>query len=191
MLSRPVVLPSSHGQFQIDLITNDDNPSNPHLVAFRTQNEDFVPLIRIHSECLTGDVFGSKRCECGPQLHAALNQMSESDHSYLFYLRQEGRGIGLIAKMQTYLLQEDGMDTVQANLHLGLPADGRSYGMVAQYLLNKGIKRIRLLTNNPEKASSLELAGIEVLREPLQVGFSEENKRYRQTKREYFKHDIE
>lgn len=190
MLFQPVSLPSCYGHFQIDLIANTSHPNNPHLVAFRTQNKDSTPLVRIHSECLTGDVFGSKRCECGPQLQTALAQMQQEDHAYLFYLRQEGRGIGLMAKMQAYLLQEKGMDTVQANLHLGLPADARTYEMVAQHLIAHGIRKIRLLTNNPEKAASLESAGIEVLREPLQVGFSVENERYRQTKREYFKHDI-
>lgn len=186
-----VQLPSSHGMFQLELIANEQDSILPHVVLSRTQEPSSIPLIRIHSECLTGDVFGSLRCDCGPQLNAAQALMAQEKHAYLFYLRQEGRGIGLEAKMQAYLLQEQGRDTVQANLELGHPADARTYEMVSQFLLNKGINRVRLLTNNPEKTLFLEQAGIAVTREPLLVGHAPENEQYRRTKREYFKHDID
>ena len=147
--------------------------------------EGAVPLVRVHSECLTGDVFGSKRCDCGAQLHAAMEAVSREGCGAVLYMRQEGRGIGLEAKLQAYALQEQGLDTVEANLRLGYPADLRDYGSGAQILRDLGIRRMRLLTNNPRKIAGLSGYGLEVAeRVPLRVGESAENEGYLRTKRE-------
>jgi len=121
-----------------------------------------VPLVRVHSECLTGDVLGSLRCDCGPQLAEAVTRIHRSGGGYLVYLRQEGRGIGLYNKIDAYSLQDDGLDTFAANLALGFGVDERSYAVAAQMLLALGVDRIDLLTNNPDKAEQLELAGVRV-----------------------------
>ena len=121
-----------------------------------------VPLVRLHSECLTGDVFGSLKCDCGPQLHQALQLIGKSGWGMLLYLRQEGRGIGLINKLRAYQLQDQGFDTVDANLRLGLPVDARGYAIAARMLDLFGQERVRLLTNNPAKVAGLEAAGIAV-----------------------------
>jgi GTP cyclohydrolase II len=143
-----------------------------------------VPLVRLHSECLTGDVFGSLKCDCGPQLHSALHAIAESGWGVLLYLRQEGRGIGLINKLRAYQLQDQGFDTVDANLRLGLPVDARGYGIAARMLKLLGQERIRLLTNNPLKVAGLEKAGIAVAeRVPHALPANPHNARYLDTKR--------
>ncbi len=149
-------------------------------------------LVRVHSECLTGDVFGSRRCDCGPQLDAALQAVSAAGRGVVVYLRgHEGRGIGLLHKLQAYMLQDDGRDTVDANLDLGLPADARDYGTGAQILHDLGITSVRLLTNNPAKRSALEVYGITVTERIAVPGTPhEENRRYLTTKRDKMGHDL-
>lgn len=144
---------------------------------------DEPTLVRVHSECLTGDVFGSYRCDCGPQLHAALTQIEENGHGVLLYMRQEGRGIGLLNKMKAYKLQEQGYDTVEANEELGFKPDLRDYGIGAQILRDLGISRMNLLTNNPRKIAGLKGYGLQVeSRVPLQMISRMENERYLKTK---------
>ncbi len=141
-------------------------------------------LVRVHSECLTGDVFGSARCECGQQLHAAMEQIAQAGRGALVYLRQEGRGIGLENKLHAYRLQDEGLDTVQANQVLGFRVDHRDYGVGAQILRDVGLSRIRILTNNPKKVSRLEVYGLEIVEQlPLEVEPTEHNRRYLETKK--------
>jgi 3,4-dihydroxy 2-butanone 4-phosphate synthase/GTP cyclohydrolase II len=149
-------------------------------------------LVRVHSECLTGDVFGSRRCDCGPQLDAALRRVAEVGRGVVLYVRgHEGRGIGLMHKLQAYQLQDTGHDTVDANLELGLPADARDYGTGAQILVDLGIRTMRLLSNNPAKRAGLEGYGLEIVgREMLPVHATPENLRYLQTKRDRMGHDL-
>jgi 3,4-dihydroxy 2-butanone 4-phosphate synthase/GTP cyclohydrolase II len=149
-------------------------------------------LVRVHSECLTGDVFGSLRCDCGPQLHAALEAVAAEGRGVVLYVRgHEGRGIGLVHKLQAYQLQDAGVDTVDANLELGLPADARDYGTGAQILADLGVRSMRLLTNNPAKRAGLEGYGLRVVgREPLPVHATEQNLRYLRTKRDRMGHDL-
>jgi 3,4-dihydroxy 2-butanone 4-phosphate synthase/GTP cyclohydrolase II len=149
-------------------------------------------LARVHSECLTGDVFGSSRCDCGPQLDEALDRIATEGRGVVIYLRgHEGRGIGLVAKLQAYALQDGGRDTVDANLDLGLPADARHYGTATQILRDLGIASVRLLTNNPDKTSSLEDFGIRVPeRVPLTPHPNDHNLTYLLTKRDRMGHDM-
>ena len=146
-------------------------------------------LVRIHSECLTGDVFHSLRCDCGEQLERALKKIDKEGKGVFIYMRgHEGRGIGLINKLMAYKLQEEGKDTVEANVELGFPPDLRSYGIAAQILMDLGVKSIRLMTNNPEKIEELKKYGFKVVREPIEVEPVEENKRYLKTKVEKLGH---
>lgn len=148
-------------------------------------------LVRVHSECLTGDVFRSMRCECGEQLNAAMDMIAREGRGALIYLRQEGRGIGLVNKLQAYLLQDEGLDTVEANERLGLPADRRDYGVGAQILRDLGLARIRILTNNPKKVSRLEVYGLEVVEQlPLEMEPNDQNRRYLQTKKTKMDHRL-
>lgn len=148
-----------------------------------------APLVRVHSQCLTGDVFRSLRCDCGLQLTQALGLIAASECGILIYQMQEGRGIGLINKLKAYELQDAGMDTVEANLHLGFPADPRTYAYCACLLKHFGVKRVRLLSNNPAKARGLEAENIEVVeRIPLRVEASEFAEKYLRTKREKLGH---
>ncbi|MGR6902038.1 GTP cyclohydrolase II, partial [Glutamicibacter sp. BSL13] len=151
-----------------------------------------APLVRIHSECLTGDVFGSYRCDCGEQLDAALAQIA-AEGGHLVYVRgHEGRGIGLLNKLRAYSLQEHGLDTADANEHLGLPVDAREYYAVVSILRTLGIDRVRLLTNNPDKVSKLREAGIEVSEQvPSLVAPRAENERYLRTKQQRFGHNLQ
>ncbi len=149
-------------------------------------------LTRVHSECLTGDVLGSYRCDCGPQLEEAMARIVEEGRGVVVYLRgHEGRGIGLVAKLQAYALQDEGRDTVDANLDLGLPADGRHYGAATQVLRDLGVSAVRLLTNNPEKTRSLEDFGIRVTeRVPLTPHPNDHNLAYLMTKRDRMGHHL-
>lgn len=152
---------------------------------------DVPTLVRVHSECLTGDVFGSLRCECGDQLRKAMELIAHEGHGVIVYLRQEGRGIGLENKLHAYRLQDGGLDTVQANEVLGFPADRRDYGIGAQILLDLGLKRIRVLTNNPKKVSRLEVYGLEVVDQvPLESDPNEHNRRYLETKKQKLGHTL-
>ncbi|MEV7025470.1 GTP cyclohydrolase II [Kitasatospora sp. NPDC093558] len=160
-------------------------------LAFGQVPQGGTPLVRLHSECLTGDVFGSDRCDCGPQLRESVERISEAG-GYLLYLRQEGRGIGLYNKLDAYALQDSGLDTYDANTALGLPEDGRDYTAAAQMLAALGTTGIELLSNNPDKASQLAALGITVERRvPTGVHLSESNVRYLRAKVERTGHSIE
>ncbi len=150
---------------------------------------DDAPLVRVHSECLTGDVFGSSRCDCGEQLDAAMEQISEVGRGVVLYLRQEGRGIGLVNKLRAYRLQDEGLDTVEANERLGFPADKRDYGVGAQILRDLGLSNVRILTNNPKKVSRLSVYGLNVVAQlPIEIPSNPDNRRYLQTKRDKMGH---
>ncbi len=149
-------------------------------------------LVRVHSECMTGDVFGSQRCDCGPQLHESMRLIQQEGRGVLLYLRQEGRGIGLANKIRAYELQDSGLDTVEANVHLGFPPDSRNYGIGAQILRHLGVQKIRLLTNNPTKRAGLRGYGIDIVeRVPLVVGANKENLAYMNVKRDKMGHIFE
>jgi len=148
-------------------------------------------LTRVHSECLTGDVFGSQRCECGQQLRAAMEIIAKEGRGVIVYLRQEGRGIGLINKLHAYRLQDQGLDTVEANQALGFPADRRDYGVGAQILRDLGLSKLRILTNNPKKISRLEVYGLQVVEQlPLEVAVTDENRRYLEAKKNKLGHTL-
>jgi len=179
-------LPSHFGDFHVSAYLSVlDRREHLALIKGDLRNRDSPPpLVRMHSECLTGDVFGSLRCDCGEQLRSALVQVAEAGRGAVVYLRQEGRGIGLANKVKAYGLQDDGLDTVQANRHLGFKPDLRDYGIGAQILLDLGLTRIRLLTNNPRKIVGLDGYGIEIVeRLPLRVEPGDYNHHYLDTKR--------
>ena len=149
-------------------------------------------LVRVHSECLTGDVFGSLRCDCGPQLHVAMQRIAAEGRGVVLYVKgHEGRGIGLLDKLRAYNLQDGGLDTVDANIELGLPADARDYGTGAQILVDLGVRSMRLLTNNPAKRAGLEGYGLSIIdRVPLVVGHNDVNRDYLETKVRRMSHDF-
>jgi 3,4-dihydroxy 2-butanone 4-phosphate synthase/GTP cyclohydrolase II len=185
-------LRTAHGTFRTrayrDLLTGDE-----HVALVKDGGDGAgAPLVRVHSECLTGEAFGSAQCECGPQLDAALDRVQQEGGAVVYLRGQEGRGIGLIDKLRAYRLQEDGLDTLDANVALGLPVDAREYGAAAAILDDLGFDRVRLLTNNPDKIVQLEAHGVRVAeREPLVVGVGAANQRYLDTKRERMGHLIE
>lgn len=184
-----VRLPTDFGEFTAIAYTNEVDDKEHVALVKGTINPDEPVLVRVHSECLTGDVFHSHRCDCGPQLASALKQIDENGSGVLLYMRQEGRGIGLINKLRAYKLQEQGMDTVEANLQLGFGADLRDYGIGAQILKDLGVEKIRLLTNNPRKIKGLEGYGLQVVeRVALQMIENIDNTRYLHTKREKLGH---
>ena len=186
-----VDLPTEYGRFQLYLYHSVlDSQHHVALVLGDVAGQENV-LVRVHSECLTGDVFGSRRCDCGPQLHQAMRQISEAGRGVIVYMRQEGRGIGLPAKIKAYKLQERGYDTVEANLKLGYAMDLREYGLGAQILVDLGLKTIRLLTNNPKKIIGLEGYGLEIVEQvPIRVKPNPHNLKYLTTKREKLGHLI-
>ncbi|MFC1575480.1 bifunctional 3,4-dihydroxy-2-butanone-4-phosphate synthase/GTP cyclohydrolase II [Gemmatimonadota bacterium] len=177
-------LPTDHGDFRVMGFTNlVDERDHVALVKGELEGKEDV-LVRMHSECLTGDVFGSQRCDCGEQLRAAMRRINEEGHGVIVYLKQEGRGIGLANKLRAYDLQDQGRDTVEANEALGFKPDLREYGIGAQILLDLGLTSIRLLTNNPRKIVGLEGYGLEITgREPIQVEAGDFNREYLATKR--------
>ena len=184
-------LPTGFGDFQIQVF-HEATTGFDHVALTLGDMEGPDPvLLRVHSECLTGDVFSSTRGDCGPQLQAALKAIVERGWGVLLYLRQEGRGIGLHAKIQAYHLQDEGADTLDANLMLGLPADGRDYAIAAKMLDALSVSEVNLLTNNPEKVAQLEEHGIKVAkRTPLIVGVGSNNRGYLATKGERMGHHI-
>ncbi|MFZ5805990.1 MAG: bifunctional 3,4-dihydroxy-2-butanone-4-phosphate synthase/GTP cyclohydrolase II [Verrucomicrobiota bacterium] len=184
-----VDLPTAYGHFDLHLYRSQlDHSHHLALVKGKITANDAV-LVRVHSECLTGDVFGSLRCDCGNQLHEALRRISKEKCGVLVYMRQEGRGIGLAAKIHAYKLQDKGLDTVEANLRLGFPADLREYGIGAQILCDIGVKKMRLLTNNPRKVVGLSGYGLELVDQiPIKIQPTQHNHRYLKTKKQKLGH---
>ena len=182
-------LPTEHGNFRIRAFVSPDGKEHATLYIGELSDSENPPLVRIHSECLTGDAFGSLKCDCGPQLQASMKRIQEEGKGAIVYLRQEGRGIGLYSKIQAYALQDQGHDTLDANLLLGLPSDGRTYDVAAEMLRDIGLEKVRLMTNNPLKIKGLEENGIEVQeRLQHQSGLSPENTNYLSTKRQRMGH---
>lgn len=179
-----VPLPTETGEWNV-VVYRAETEDDDSLAFVKGNLKDGKPvLVRVHSECLTGDVFGSLRCDCGEQLHAAMAQIDKEGRGVVLYMRQEGRGIGLFNKLKAYQLQDQGMDTVEANEKLGFPADLRDYGIGAQILVDLGIKEIRLLTNNPKKIVGLEGYGLKVVeRVPIEIDSNPVNAKYLDTKR--------
>ena len=189
----PVVkLPTAFGEFVAQAWIDEETGVEHFAVSSPESPEDGVaPLVRLHSECLTGDIFGSYRCDCGEQLAYALGLIKEQGGTLLYLRGQEGRGIGLANKIKAYALQEAGFDTVEANEQLGLPVDARSYRAAAQILVEMGLTRIRLLSNNPDKQHRLADAGVEIVAMvPTEVPSRVENIRYLQTKKERMDHRL-
>ncbi|WP_242364097.1 GTP cyclohydrolase II [Limosilactobacillus antri] len=186
-VSRPVAevkLPSAYGDFRLRRFAGD----NLALIKGDLAGDEPV-LVRLHSECFTGDVLGSLRCDCGPQLHTAMERINAAGRGVVLYLRQEGRGIGLENKLRAYRLQEEGYDTVEANEQLGFRPDERQYDLAAKMLKQLGVSRVALLTNNPDKISQLRLDGIEITRRvPLEIQPNRYDRRYLATKKEKFHH---
>ena len=175
-------LPTAFGDFRIRAF-RDPSDGKEHAILYVGDLSQGSPLVRVHSECLTGDAFHSLRCDCGPQLHATMKAIQERGHGAIAYMRQEGRGIGLYSKMQAYALQDAGLDTLDANLALGLPADARRYDFAAEMLYSMGIQSIELVTNNPDKRDQLTQYGIKISnRVPIIVGQCAENRNYMETK---------
>ena len=188
------VLPTEHGDFRA-LGHRDEATGQEHLTLVRGDPRHHAGrgvLTRVHSECLTGDAFGSTRCDCGPQLRAALARVADEGTGIVVYLRgHEGRGIGLADKLRAYALQDGGADTVDANLRLGLPADARDYGAAVEILRDLGVGGVRLLTNNPDKVEALRAGGIDVRRQvPLLTGVTPHNVVYLHTKMDRFGHSL-
>lgn len=186
-----VELPTNWGNF--DLIAfRQTNTNEIHLALIKGSWEaDEHVMVRVHSSCMTGDIFGSCRCDCGPQLHAAMEMVEKEGKGVVLYMNQEGRGIGLINKMKAYKLQEQGMDTVQANIALGLPMDSRDYGVGAQILRDLGVAKIRLISNNPQKRVGLLGYGLEIVEQiPIEIVPNPHNVKYLTTKRDKMGHTI-
>lgn len=182
-------VPTSHGTFRF-LAYHDTRSATEHLAIVSGELGD-TALVRVHSECLTGEAFGSEKCECGPQLDAALDLIATEGGVVVYMRGQEGRGIGLLNKLRAYALQEQGLDTLDANLALGLPADARDYSAAVAILADLGIERVRLLTNNTDKVAQLSSLGMDVIEQvPLVVGVGPNNEGYLETKRARMGHII-
>ena len=186
-----VDLPTDHGHFRLKMYRSRVSGLE-HLALVKGRVDDGQPvLVRVHSECFTGDVLGSERCDCGPQLHTAMEMVEREGRGAVLYMRQEGRGIGLANKLHAYKKQEEGLDTVEANVALGFPPDLRDYGEGAQILVDLGIRRLRLLTNNPRKIAGLEGYGLEIVeRVPIVIPANAHDKRYLDTKKSKMGHLI-
>jgi 3,4-dihydroxy 2-butanone 4-phosphate synthase / GTP cyclohydrolase II len=186
-----VDMPTRYGHFKL-IAFREKNTSNEHLALIKGEWEkDESVLVRVHSSCFTGDILGSLRCDCGDQLHKAMQMVEANGKGAILYMNQEGRGIGLVNKLKAYRLQENGMDTVEANLHLGFPMDKRDYGVGAQILRYLGITHIRLISNNPKKRAGLSGYGLEITSTvPIEVPPNPHNEKYLQTKRDKLGHEI-
>ena len=186
-----VKLPTEWGEFELSAYTQ-KNTGEQHVALIKGSWEPDEPvLVRVHSSCITGDIFGSCRCDCGPQLHKAMEMIQEEGKGVIVYMNQEGRGIGLINKLRAYNLQENGLDTVDANLKLGFNADERDYGVGAQILRNLGVTKMRLMTNNPKKRAGMIGYGLEVVENvALEIKSNEHNELYLRTKRDKLGHSI-
>ena len=182
-------LPLENAEWQISTYISPTGAE--HAILKFADSPKSQPLVRVHSECLTGDVLGSKRCDCGPQLQEAIHLIEENGHGYVIYIRDhEGRGIGLAEKIRAYVLQDSGQDTVQANVSIGQPVDDRTYEDAAEILHRLKITSLTLLTNNPEKVSAIKKAGIEVTTAPLEVVANKHNQKYLETKRDKLNHAL-
>jgi len=184
-------MPTRFGHFKL-IAFQEKNTSNEHLALIKGewQNQDPV-LVRVHSSCFTGDILGSMRCDCGEQLQKAMQMVEAKGQGIILYMNQEGRGIGLVNKLKAYKLQENGMDTVEANLHLGFPMDKRDYGVGAQILRYLGVSKLRLISNNPRKRAGLLGYGLEIVETvPLEISPNPHNEKYLQTKRDKLGHEI-
>lgn len=186
-----VEMPTKFGDFKL-IAYKQTNTDETHMALIKGEwKEGDTVLVRVHSSCITGDIFGSCRCDCGPQLHGAMKMVEENGKGIVLYMNQEGRGIGLINKLKAYKLQEEGMDTVQANLALGFPMDKRDYGVGAQILRDLGVCKIRLITNNPTKRVGLSGYGLEIVDTvPLEIHSNPHNEKYLKTKRDKMGHQI-
>lgn len=186
-----VDMPTKWGYFKL-IAFNEKGTTNEHLALIKGEwNKDEPVLVRVHSSCFTGDIMGSLRCDCGEQLHAAMEQVEKEGKGVILYMNQEGRGIGLVNKLKAYKLQESGFDTVEANLHLGFPMDKRDYGIGAQILRYLGISKLRLLSNNPKKRAGLLGYGLEIVEAvPIEVAPNPHNEKYLTTKRDKLGHEI-
>jgi len=175
-------IPTRHGEFLMESFRYEDG-ALPHFALSVGLDKPATPLVRVHSECATGEIFHSSRCDCGEQLDEALRRIQAAGSGVLIYLRQEGRGIGIENKLKAYALQDQGLDTVDANVALGLPIDARSYDAAAAYLTHRQVPRCTLLTNNPDKVHGLEARGIEVSRLPLRAAAHGASEAYLESKR--------
>lgn len=182
-------LPTRHGEFSIHAFEDVETGKEHVALSMGDLTNGQPALARLHSECLTGDGFGSLRCDCGPQLEAAMRLVAEAGHGVILYLRQEGRGIGLVNKIRAYALQDAGADTVEANEQLGFGADLREYAMCGDMLRHLGVTQVRLMTNNPKKVAAVEANGVQVVeRVPLISGLNPHNESYMQTKTDKMGH---
>jgi len=186
-----VDLPTDFGDFEL-IAFRQTNTQELHLALIKGKwDKDEPILVRVHSSCMTGDIFGSCRCDCGPQLHGAMQMVQNEGKGVILYMNQEGRGIGLINKLKAYKLQEEGMDTVQANLALGLPSDSRDYGVGAQILRDLGVRNLRLISNNPQKRVGLLGYGLEIVEQvAIEIAPNVHNVKYLETKRDKMGHNI-
>ena len=186
-----VEMPTKYGDFKLVAFSEKGTP-NEHLALIKGTWEKGEPiLVRVHSSCFTGDILGSLRCDCGEQLHSAMSMVEKEGRGAILYMNQEGRGIGLVNKLKAYKLQENGMDTVEANLHLGFPMDKRDYGIGAQILRHLNITKLRLMSNNPKKRAALLGYGIEIVDAvPIEVKPNPHNEKYLMTKRDKLGHEI-
>ena len=186
-----VKLPTEWGNFEMVAFTQINTKENHIALIKGSWEEDEPILVRVHSSCITGDIFGSCRCDCGPQLHKSMEMIEKEGKGLIIYMNQEGRGIGLVNKLKAYNLQENGMDTVDANLALGFEMDERDYGIGAQILRSLGVTKMRLMTNNPTKRAGLIGYGLEVVENvPIEIESNKHNELYLQTKRDRMGHDI-
>lgn len=187
-----VQLPTTWGDFELHAYRQITN-GQEHLALVKGTWDPKEPvLVRVHSSCLTGDIFGSCRCDCGPQLHQSMRMIEEAGKGVIVYMNQEGRGIGLLNKLKAYKLQEEGLDTVEANLQLGFSGDERDYGVGAQILRDLGVSKMKLMTNNPKKRAGLIGYGLEILEVvPIEVGLNEHNESYLKTKRDKLGHALQ